>query len=201
MRSRALAVASLVLALAVVAVPAAAAHRPSGRTGHSRPNCRSILPLGAIATGTGKNLTFMESGPDRFPLGYGREIARGQSCVYADPARAEYTVDPHAGFLKTAFEATPQEWDILRTREKKEPTFRAMKTVDGATLFSVGPAVPVVPPNLSETGETSFIFGYTRQHNAFQVGITNVPIATEASLIAGIAEGLDREWLRRGKFN
>ena len=56
-----------------------------------------------------------------------------------------------------------------------------MKSVDGAKLFSIGPAVPPVPPNLSETGETSFIFGYTRLHNVFQVGITNVPIATEAS--------------------
>ena len=61
--------------------------------------------------------------------------------------------------------------------------------------------MPPVPPNLSETGETSFIFGYTRLHNVFQVGITNVPIATEASLVAGIAEGLDAEWLHGGKFN
>jgi len=74
-----------------------------------------------------------------------------------------------------------------------------MKTLDGAKLFSVGNAVPVVPTNLSETGETSFIFGYTRQHNVFQVGITNVPIATEASLVAGIAEGLDEEWLHGGR--
>ena len=58
--------------------------------------------------------------------------------------------------------------------------------------------MPVVPTNLSETGETSFIFGYTRQHNVFEVGITNVPIATERSLVAGIAEGLD-EWLHGGK--
>jgi hypothetical protein len=201
MRSRVLAVACFVLAFAIVVAPSSAAHKPPAKKLHSRPNCRSILSPAAIAGATGKNLEFMEWGPDRFLLGSGKEIPRGQSCVYSDPARAEYTVDPYAGFFEAAFEATPHEWNLLRTLEKREPTFRAMKTVDGAKLFSVGPAVPVVPPNLSETGETSFIFGYTRQHNVFQVGITNVPIATEASLVAGIAEGLDREWLKRGKFN
>ncbi len=59
--------------------------------------------------------------------------------------------------------------------------------------------MPVVPPNPSETGETSLIFGYTRLHNVFQVGITNVPIAKELSLVAGIAGGLDAEWLQRGR--
>lgn len=201
MRSRVLVVAAFVLAFAIVVVPASAAHKPSASKGHSRPNCRSLLSLGAIAAGTGKSLKFNEWGPEPFLLGRGDEIARGQACDYSDPARAEYTVDPYAGYFKAAFEATPQQWNKLRTAYKREPTFKAMKKVDGAKLFSIGPAVPAVPPNLSETGETSFIFGYTRQHNVFQVGITNVPIATEASLVAGIAEGLDEEWLHGGKFN
>jgi hypothetical protein len=197
-----LAVAAFVLAFAIVVVPALAAHKPSANKGHSRPICRSILPLAAIAAGTSKSLAFNEVGPDTFEVLNGKEITRGQSCDYSDPARAEYAVDPYAGFFKVAFEATPQQWNGLRALEKKsDSTLKAMKTVDGAKLFSVGPAVPVMPPNPSETGETSFIFGYTRQHNVFQVGITNVPIATEAGLVAGIAEGLDSEWLHRGKFN
>lgn len=201
MRSRVLVVAAFVLAIAIVVVPVSTAQKPSANKGHSRPNCRSLLPLSSIATATGKSLTFMEWGPDRFP-GKNLGIPRGHSCVYSDPARAEYTVDPYAGYFKAAFEATPQQWNSLRTLEKRhDPSFKAMKTVDGAKLFSVGHAVPVPPPNLSETGETSFIFGYTRQHNVFQVGITNVPIATEASLVAEIAEGLDEEWLHGGKFN
>ena len=208
MRSRVLTVASFVLAFAIVVVPPSAAHKPSTNKGHSRPNCRALLSLDAIAGGTGKSLAFNEWGPDRFLLGSGKEIARGQSCDYSDPARAEYTVDPYAGFFKAAFEATPQQWSKLRAIEKHDPlfgqgntNFKPMKSVDGAKLFSIGPAVPVLPPNLSETGETSFIFGYTRQHNVFQAGITNVPIATEASLVAGIAEGLDAEWLHGGKSN
>ena len=208
MRSRVLLVAAFVLAFAIIVVPASAAHEPSGNKGHSRPNCRALLSLNAIAGGTGKSLAFNEVGPDSFRLGSGKEIARGQSCDYSDPARAEYTVDPYAGFFKAAFEATPQQWNELRALEKRDPlfgqgntNFRSMKSVDGAKLFSIGPAVPPVPPNLSETGETSFIFGYTRLHNVFQVGITNVPIGTEASLVAGIAEGLDAEWLHGGKFN
>jgi hypothetical protein len=208
MRSRVLVVAACVLAFAIVIVPASAAQQPSGNKGRSRPNCRALLSLDAITGGTGKSLAFNEVGPDRFLLGSGKEIARGQSCDYSDPARAEYTVDPYAGFFKAAFEATPQQWNELRALEKRDPlfgqghtNFRPMKSVDGAKLFSIGPAVPPVPPNLSETGETSFIFGYTRLHNVFQVGITNVPIATEASLVAGIAEGLDAEWLHGGKFN
>ena len=199
MRSRVLAVVSFVLALSIVAVPASAAHKPSGKKGHSRPNCAALLSVGAIEAGTGKSLKLNERGPEPFLLGRGDEIARGEACDYSDPARAEYTVDPYAGYFKAAFEATPHQWNKLRTREKREPTFKAMKMVDGARLFSVGPAVPVLPPTLSETGETSFIFGYTRQHNVFQVGITNVPIATEAGLVAGIAEGLDEEWLHGGR--
>jgi hypothetical protein len=104
----------------------------------------------------------------------------------------------YAGYFKAGFEATPKQWNEIRTIEKTEPTFRPMKTVDGVKLFSVGPAVPVLTPP-GETGETSFIFGYTRLHNVFQVGLTNVPIATEATLVAGIAEGLDYEWLHEGK--
>ena len=201
MRFRVLAAAAFALAFAIV-VPASATPKPSTKAGHSRPNCRSLLSLGAIAAGTGKNLKFNEVGPDRFGLLNGDEIARGQSCDYSDPARAEYTVDPYAGFFKAAFEATPDQWNVLRSIEKKaEPTFKAMNTLDGAKLFSVGNAVPTPPTNLSETGETSFIFGYTRQHNVFQVGITDVPIATELSLVAGIAEGLDEEWLHGGKSN
>jgi hypothetical protein len=199
MRSRVLAVAAFALTLAIVAAPASAAHKPSGNKGHSRPNCQALLSLDAIAAATGKSLKINEVGPDSFPLGKTKEIARGQGCDYSDPARAEYTVDPYAGYFKAAFEASPYQWSVLRTREKREPTFKPMKTIDGAKLFSVGPAVPVVPPSLSETGETSFIFGYTRQHNVFQVGITNVPIATEASLVAGIAGGLDEEWLHGGR--
>lgn len=168
---------------------------------HSRPRCRAVLPLAAIAGGTGKTLEFSEWGPEPFLLGSGDAIARGHACDYSDPARAEFTVDPYAGYFKAAFEATPQQWNKLRTLYKRESTFKAIKKVDGARLFSVGPAVPVVPSNLSETGETSFIFGYTRHHNVFQVGITNAPIAKEAVLVAGIAERLDAEWLNRGKFN
>jgi hypothetical protein len=202
MRLRVLAVVASLLALAIVAVPASAADKPSAKEGHSRPNCRSLLSLAAIAGATGKTLEFSESGPDRFPFG----IARGNGCAYSDPARSEYTVDPYAGYFKAAFEATPHQWNALRAAEKHDPivaptNFQPMKAIDGAKLFSIGPAVAVVPPNLSETGETSFIFGYTRQHNVFQVGITNVPIATEASLVGGIAEGLDEEWLHGGKFN
>jgi hypothetical protein len=181
-------------------VPASAARKPSANKGHSRPNCAALLPVGTIATATGKNLKLNEVGPDRFGITSSLEVARGQACDYSDPARAEYTVDPYAGFFKAAFEATPHEWTLLRNREKKlDPTFRPMGTLDGAKLFSLGAAVPVEPPNLSETGETSFIFGFTRQHNLFMVGITNVPIATEASLVAGIAEGLDEEWLHGGR--
>jgi hypothetical protein len=202
MRSRVLAVAPLVLVLAIVVVPAAAAHEPSANKGHSRPNCRALLSPSAIEGATGKSLKYNEWGPEPFLLGSGDEIARGQACDYSDPARAEYTVDPYAGYFKAAFEGTPRQWNKLRTVYKRdEATFKAMKSVDGAKLFSIGPAVPVVPTNLSETGETSFIFGYTRQHNVFQVGITNVPIATELSLVAGIAEGLDEEWLHGGKFS
>lgn len=208
MKSRVLVVAAFVLAFAIFVVPASAAHKPSANKGHSRPNCRALLSLEAIAAGTGKSLAFNEVGPDRFLLGNGKEIPRAQSCDYSDPARAEYTVDPYAGFFKAAFEATPQQWNELRAVEKYDSlfgqgntNFRPMKSVDGAKLFSIGPAVPVLPSNPSETGETSFIFGYTRQHNVFQVGITNVPVATEASLVAGIAEGLDAEWLHGGKFN
>ena len=208
MRSKALVVAAFALTLAVVASPASAAHKPSGKKGHSRPNCAALLSIGAIEGGTGKSLKLNEVGPEPFLLGYGREIARGQSCDYSDPARAEYTVDPYAGYFKAAFEATPHQWNLLRNGEKHDPlfgpgntNFRSMGTVDGAKLFSIGPAVPPPSTNLSETGETSFIFGYTRQHNVFQVGITNVPIATELSLVAGIAEGLDEEWLHGGKSN
>ena len=206
MKSRVLAAAALVLAFAVVAVPASAAHKPSGKKGHSRPNCGALLSISAIEGGTGKSLKLNEVAPEPFLLGNGKEIARGQACDYSDPARAEYTVDPYAGYFKAAFEATPHEWKILRTIEKHDPivaptNFKPMKSVDGAKLFSIGPAVPPPSSNLSETGETSFIFGYTRQHNVFEVGITNVPIATEASLVAGIAEGLDEEWLHGGKFN
>lgn len=202
MRSRVLAVVSFVLAFAIVVAPASAAHKPPANKGHSRPNCHALLPLGAISAATGKSLKYNESGPEPFLLGSGDEIARGQACDYSDPARAEFTVDPYAGYFKAAFEGTPRQWNKLRTIYKRdEPTFRAMKSVDGAKLFSIGPAVPVVPPSLSETGETSFIFGYTRQHNVFQVGITDVPIATEVSLVAGIAGGLDEEWLHGGKSN
>jgi hypothetical protein len=206
MRSRVLVVAAFVLAIAIVVVPVSTAQKPSANKGHSRPNCRALLSLGAIAAGTGKSLAFNEWGADRFLLGSGREIPRGQGCDYSDPARAEFTVDPYAGYFKAAFEATPHQWNILRAIEKHDAlygegntNFKPMKSVDGAKLFSIGPAVPVLPSNPSETGETSFIFGYTRQHNVFQVGITNVPIATEASLVAGIAEGLDEEWLHGGR--
>ncbi|MGH2938631.1 MAG: hypothetical protein ACRDPE_10985 [Solirubrobacterales bacterium] len=194
------------LAFAIVVVPAAAAHKPSANKGHSRPNCRALLSLSAIEGATGKSLEYYEWAPEPFLLGSGDEIARGQACDYSDPARAEFTVDPYAGYFKAAFEGTPRQWNKLRSIEKNDPlygdgntNFKTMKTVDGAKLFSIGPTVPVVTPNLSETGETSFIFGYTRQHNVFQVGITNVPIATELSLVAGIAEALDAEWLHRGR--
>jgi hypothetical protein len=205
MRSRVLAAATVVLAFAIVVVPASAAPKPSANKGHSRPNCRALLSLSAIFAATGETLEFNEVGPDRF-IGKLPQVTRAQGCDYNDPARREYTVDPYAGYFKAGFEATPKQWNEIRAGEKHDSSdygsgnanFKPMKSVDGVKLFSIGPAVPVLTPP-GETGETSFIFGYTRLHNVFQVGITNVPIATEASLVAGIAEGLDAEWLHGGR--
>jgi hypothetical protein len=207
MRSRFVAAVAFGLALAIVFIPvSAAAPAPSAGKGRSRPKCRALLPLAAIMTATGETLEFNEVGPDRFLLGKGKELARAQGCTYSDPARREYTVDPYAGYFKAAFEATPQDWNKIRAIEKTDSAdfgpgntnFKPMKSVDGVKLFSIGPAVPMLKPP-GETGETPFIFGYTRQHNVFQVGLTNVPIATEANLVAGIAEGLDYEWLHGGR--
>lgn len=205
MRSRVLGAVAFVVALAIVVVfVSAAAAAPSAGKGRSRPNCRALLPLATIMTATGETLEFNEVGPDRFE-GKLPQVTRAQGCDYADPARREYTVDPYAGYFKAGFEATPKQWNEIRDLEKTDPlygngnaNFKPMKSIDGVKLFSVGPAVPVLTPP-GETGETSFIFGYTRLHNVFQVGLTNVPIATEANLVAGIAEGLDYEWLHGGK--
>jgi hypothetical protein len=205
MRFRVLAAAAFVLALAIIVVPASAAPKPSAGKGHSRPNCRALLSLAAIEAATGETLEFNEVGPDRFE-GKPPQVTRAQSCDYNDPSRREYTVDPYAGYFKAGFEASPKQWNEIRSLAKTDSSdygvgninFKPMKTVDGVKLFSTGAAVPVLTPP-GETGETSFIYGYTRLHNVFQVGLTNVPIATEATLIAGIAEGLDAEWLHGGR--
>jgi len=196
---------SLVLVVALTTVFALSVQQ-AGAAPHSRPNCRKLVSLVAIREATGKTLEFAEWGKDTFNIAKpvpGTE--RVEACVFDEPARSEYTVDPYGGFLKAGFAETEAAWNSYRNYYKGGTAlrlhFKPTKIAGTKSAFYGLAAKPEEPQAEfpSEDGELSMIVGWLKNGCIFEFGLNGVPLRQEQALIPELIGNLNKEWLARGR--